>query len=302
MKDIIIKSDFDGLELSVLIKEPRNKAKGIVQISHGMAEHKERYIPFMNFLANNGYVVIINDHRGHGKSIRNKNDLGYFYDDTCEAIVDDLHQITNYIKKLYPNLPLYLFGHSMGSMVVRKYIKKYDNDIDKLVICGSPSKNKAVDLAIFIVKILSKFKGDYYRSDFVNKLAFGKYNKNINNINSKNAWICSNDVEVQKYDDDLLCGFTFTLNGFLNLFILMKDIYNRKGYLVQNKNLPIHFVAGAMDPVIMSKKDWELAQAFLKDVGYQNIKGKLYANMRHEILNELNNNGVFKDILTFFNN
>jgi len=190
----------------------------------------------------------------------------------------------------------------MGSMVVRKYIKKYDNDIDKLVICGSPSKNKAVDLAIFIVKILSKFKGDYYRSDFVNKLAFGKYNKNINNINSKNAWICSNDVEVQKYDDDLLCGFTFTLNGFLNLFILMKDIYNRKGYLVQNKNLPIHFVAGAMDPVIMSKKDWELAQAFLKDVGYQNIKGKLYANMRHEILNELNNNGVFKDILTFFNN
>lgn len=298
-KDIILNSNSDKLPISITMFMPEGNIKGIFQISHGMAEHKERYFDLMEYMSNQGYVTIINDHRGHGKSIKEKEDLGYFYDNSSEYIVEDLHQITLYIKELYPNKEIILFGHSMGSMVVRKYIKKYDKDIDKLIICGSPSKNLFVDLAIFITKILEVFKGEKYRSNLIQNLAFGNYNKNIKNAKSKNAWICSNSETVEKYDDDELCGFTFTLNGFENLFKLMKEIYQKDGWIVDNKNLPILFIAGSNDPVIIDEKKWIKSQEFLKKVGYSEISGKLYEGLRHEILNEKNKKQIYEDISDF---
>ena len=119
-----ITSNQDSLKISVLEYVPE-KPKCIVQIAHGMCEYKERYEEFMKFLCKNGCLCVINDHRGHGNSVKDENDLGYFYDESGDAIVEDLHQITNYVKDKYPNLPLYLLGHSMGSLIVRKYIKKY---------------------------------------------------------------------------------------------------------------------------------------------------------------------------------
>ena len=134
-------SKSDGLPLSVAKFAPDTDAeiKGIVQISHGMAEHKERYFPFMEYLVSKGYAAVINDHRGHGASVKSKDDLGYFYDESGRFIMEDLHQITQDIKEHLPGKPVYLFGHSMGSMVVRDYIKKYDDQIEKLIVCGSPS-------------------------------------------------------------------------------------------------------------------------------------------------------------------
>lgn len=297
IEKIKIKSNQDGLELDFLLIKPEGEIKGIVQISHGMAEHKERYKPFMEYLASCGYMAIIHDHRGHGASVKRLDDLGYFYDEKAEAIVEDLHQITTYIKNQYPNKKVILLGHSMGSMVVRKYIKKYDNDIDKLIVCGSPSRNPFAGLALRVVKLLKTFKGEYHRSNFIQRLAFGTYNKNIKNPSSPNAWVCANENIVKQYDEDELNGFVFTLNGFQNLFILMKDIYDKQGWELNNKELPIFFIAGADDPVIMSTKHWQKAQSFLKELGYQNVSGKLYAGMRHEILNEKENKTVFEDVL-----
>lgn len=297
LEKIKIKSNQDNLELEMSIIKPEGEPKGIVQISHGMAEHKERYYPFMEYLSTNGYISVIHDHRGHGASVKNREDLGYFYDETAEYIVEDLYQINKYIKEKYPNKELILFGHSMGSMVVRKYIKKYDKNIDKLIVCGSPSKNQFVGLAIFLVKILKIFKGEKYRSELIQKLAFGMFNKNISNSISKNAWICSNEETIKEYDKDELNGFIFTLNGFQNLFTLMKDIYSKKGWKLENKNLPILFIAGEKDPVIVNENKWKDSQEFLKNMGYKKISCKLYNDMRHEILNEKDNKTVFKDIL-----
>lgn len=297
LEKIKMKSNQDGLELDVSLIRPEGEIKGILQISHGMSEHKERYYPFMEYLASCGYVSIIHDHRGHGSSVKKKEDLGYFYDDTAENIVEDLHQITNYMKEQYPDKKLILFGHSMGSMVVRKYIKKYDKDIDKLIVCGSPSKNPFLGVALIVVKILKIFKGEYHRSNLIQKLAFGSYNKNIDNPMSDNAWVCANEEIVKEYDEDELSGFVFTLNGFQNLFTLMKDIYSKQGWKLNHKELPIFFIAGEEDPVINSPKDWQKAQDFLKEVGYQKVSGKLYQGMRHEILNEKDNKIVFEDII-----
>lgn len=296
---LTIYSNCDGLPLSTAIFIPEKEVKGIVQISHGMAEHKERYFSFMEYLTERNYVVVINDHRGHGESVRDKDDLGYFYDESGEYIVKDLHQITLYMKERFPGKPVYLFGHSMGSMVVRMYIKKYDSEIDKLIVCGSPSKNPLVDVALFVVRFQKLFKGDRYRSRLIQNLAFGSYNKNIDKPISDNAWLSSDENNVQNYDSDNLCGFIFTLNGFRNLFLLMKEIYITSGWALKNKDLPIMFIAGSDDPVIVSEDKWNESREFLQKLGYTNVRGKLYKGLRHEILNENIKENVYDDIVKF---
>lgn len=291
---IKLKSNIDNLEIECMIITPDTEIKGVVQLAHGMNEYKERYTNFMEYLAQNGYACIINDHRGHGKSIKNKDDLGYFYDNKAEAVVEDLHQITEYLKERFKNKKIILFGHSMGSMIVRKYIAKYDDKIDGLIVCGSPSENKNAKLGLIIIKIAELFKGEKYRSKALKKLMFSGYNKKNEIINS---WICTNEDIVKKYNKDEFCRYDYTLNGLENIVRLMIDIYNPKIYKKNNINLPIYFIAGKEDPVISSIEAWYKAQKFLEKQGYKNISGTLYENMRHEILNETQNDMVYNDIL-----
>ena len=297
MKKIKIISEQDGLELSALLLEPQ-KPKGIIQISHVMAEHKERYIQFIEYLQKQGNIVIISDHRGHGQSVRKKEDLGYFYEKKADYIVEDLHQITLWIKEQYPNLPVILFGHSMGSMIVRKYIKKYDYEIDKLIVCGSPSKNSMANLGLFIDDILTCLYKDRHRSIFLQKLTFGSYPKKFNQKEG-NGWLCTDEEIIKEYDCCKSCGFIFTLNGFHNLFYLVKDIYNKKNWINKNLNLPILFIAGEKDPVIGNPEKWRQSQQFLNTVGYSNIQSILYSNLRHEILNEPMKETIYKDIINW---
>ena len=134
-----IEASSDGLRLAMLISEPVGEPKGIVQIVHGMCEHKERYIPFMEYLSAHGYVCAIHDHRGHGETVLNEEDLGYMYKGGWRALVEDIKLVQNEIKASYPALPYTLFGHSMGSMAVRSFTKRYDDSIDTLFVCGCPS-------------------------------------------------------------------------------------------------------------------------------------------------------------------
>lgn len=301
MKEEKIKiiSNADKLPIDCILMKPEGEIKGVIQIAHGMNEHKERYIDFMNFLAENGYASFINDHRGHGKSIKKKEDIGYFYEKDAEIVIEDLYQITLYLREQFVDKKIILFGHSMGSMIVRKYIAKYDNKIDGLIVCGSPSKNVNAKLGLAIVKILEFFKGENYRSKFVKNLMFSGYNKD-NDL--PNSWICNNKETVEKYNADELCQYNYTLNGFENIIKLMIDIYNPKIYEKNNLQIPIYFIAGANDPVIASIEKWYKAQQFLKELGYANISSDLYENMSHEILNELENKTVYVDILNWINN
>ena len=296
---IKINSKVDNLEIECLLVVPDEEIKGIIQITHGMNEHKERYLDFMGFLAQKGYVCIINDHRGHGNSIKEKDDIGYFYDNNAEYVVEDLKQITEYITKKFKDKKIILFGHSMGSMIVRKYIEKYDDKIDGLIVCGSPSENKLAKLGLILIKVLEKIKGERYRSKFIRNLMFNGYDKENE---TKNSWICYNEEIVKKYKEDPLCQYEYTLNGMENIIKLMIDIYNPKLYKKKNLNLPIYFIAGKDDPVIASEEKWNAAQDFLINIGYQNIQNKLYENMRHEILNEKENQKVYEDILKWIEN
>lgn len=295
---LTIHSSFDNLPLDVIIMSPSHP-KGIIQISHGMCEHKERYIDFMTYLNQQGYVCCIYDHRGHGKSVFNKNDLGYFYNNGHIGIVEDLHQITTMIKQRYPLLPLYLFGHSMGSLIVRCYLKKYDKEIDGLFVCGSPSYNSATSVGIKLTRLMKKIKGDHYRSSFIQHIGFDAFNKNFED--KKNSWICSNTHVVDEYNNDPLCSYIFTVQGFESLFLLMKETYDPNHWKLSNPNVPIHFIAGENDPCITNTNKFNKAVQFMKDVGYQQTTSKLFKHMRHEILNEKKKNIVYQHVIKTIN-
>ena len=297
MKKIKIKYDYDDLMLEIMIEEAKFKPVGIVQISHGMSENKERYKDFIKYLSSNGYTVVIHDHRGHGKSVLSDEEFGYFSSNK-DILVDELYQVTNYIKEKYPNQKITLFSHSMGSLVARKYIQEHDDIIDELILCGAPTYNPFSNIGILLANIIGKLKGEKHRSKFLNNLVFGSYNSK-NDV--QNSWICSDKGVVQKYNESKYCGFIFTIDGFKMLFYLMKSVFNKELYKVKNKTLPIFLIGGSDDPVINGKKKFNHLSSFIKSLGYNNVHAKLYTGMRHEILNEKEKQEVYEDILEFLN-
>ncbi|MGN1052964.1 MAG: alpha/beta fold hydrolase [Candidatus Scatosoma sp.] len=309
-REFTLKSAYDGLEIACAEylsdgaerggagEKTACNVKGAVQLVHGMCEYKERYEPFAKFLTDNGFVVFASDHRGHGNSVKSTEDLGYFGDKKGEAIVDDTALVTDEIRRLYPAVPLTLFGHSMGSLVVRAYLKKYEEKIDKLIVCGSPSKNALAGAGLALNKAISLFKGGRHRSALMAKLSTGDGDENFPG-EGKNAWLTRDKTVVEKYNADEKCNFVFTCNGFSNLLHLVKNVYKRKNYPVKKPGLPVFFIAGGDDPVIINGEKWLAAQEFLKNAGYKDVSGKLYEGMRHEILNENGKEEVYNDVLAF---
>lgn len=298
MKIEKIRSSSDNLELEIAYTEPNGEIKGIVQISHGMAEHKERYYDFMEYLKENGYVSVIHDHRGHGNSIKSKEDLGYFYTEDINYIINDLYDVTKYIKDKFKDKKIYLFSHSMGTLVARGYIKKYDNEIERLILCGPPTKNELTKFAIMLAEMSKYINSDNKPNKLLNKLTFGNYNKD-NSLD--NGWLSKSTSNVNNYNDDDLCGFVFTSNGFINLYKLMDNAFKMDNYKMQNKSLPIFLIAGSDDPVIQSENKFLELVDFLKELGYKDVTSKLYKGLKHEILNEEERDTIYKDILNFLN-
>lgn len=301
-REFTLQSKYDNLALSCAEYTAeggtQTNAKGVVQIVHGMCEYKERYEGFIDYLTQNGYIVFAHDHRGHGGSVTANENLGYFGDKKGEAIVDDAALVTDEIRRLYPGLSVTLFGHSMGSLVVRAYIQKYEEKIDKLIVCGSPSKNSLAGFGLMLNGVISAFRGKKYRSRLMANASTGGGDDKFPG-EGKNAWLTRDKTVVEKYNADEKCNFVFSCNGFSNLLHLVKNAYKKKKYPAKHSDLPIFFMAGADDPVIGNEKKWLAAQQFLRDVGYKNVTGKSYPKMRHEILNELGKEEVYADALAF---
>ncbi len=292
MNHDVIVSRQDGLKLDVCIMEPKGNPKGIVQISHGMAEHKSRYYPFMEFLTEKGYICVIHDHRGHGKSVKSKEDYGYFYTEDYHYIVEDLFQVTEYVHDLYPDLEITLFSHSMGTLVARCYMQKYDKYLKNLILCGPPTQNTMASLAVVIAKFLKPFYTEKKPNQLLNKMAFAGYGKG-------NSWLSKNEENIKKYETDDLCGYVFTTNGFINLFQLMVNAFNKKEFQVKNESLNIFVIAGSKDPVIQNENKFNDLVEFIKQLGYKNVSSKLYEGLKHELLNEKENKEIAQDIYEF---
>lgn len=296
---ISIKSPCDGLNLSVLsvLPDPRTETVGIVQLIHGMSEHKERYIRFMEFLSSNGYICIIHDHRGHGRSVKSTADLGYLYGAGFTGLVQDAEAVTQYARFRWPGLPVHLMGHSMGSLVARSYAKRFDSEIDTLTLIGSPSFRHGVRAALLLTKFVRFFRGSRHVSLLIDRLAAPR--SEDRNSGSAFSWICSRESVVRAYEMDALCGFTFTLDGYEALLGLMLDVYSRDGWQTDHPSLPVHFASGGDDVCLVDVPHFEKSVSFMRDAGYASVTWKLYENLRHEILNENGCGEVWSDLLSF---
>lgn len=294
----VLSSKRDEVPLAVIRVTPDGERKAVVQILHGMCEHKERYLPFMEYLAEQGYASVIHDHRGHGESVKESEDYGYFYEEGATSIVEDVYQINQFTKESFPELPCYLMGHSMGSLVARAYIKKYDHTVSGLIVCGSPSDNPMSGFGIAMAKAGGKLFGEKQKATALQGIMFKNHNKGITDPSSVNAWICANESVVSAYDEDELCGFTFTYNGMENLCRLVQAVYGKNGWEMNQKSLPIHFISGKEDPCLTSEKKFIQAVDHVRNRGYQNVSYTLYEGMRHEILNEAENRKVYQDVVS----
>ena len=278
---------------------PSDGAKAIFQIVHGMAEHGERYEDFAKHLCEKGFAVLVDDHVGHGKSVKTDDDLGYFGENMgWDALVEDEKALTEFIKNEIPDVPVVFFGHSMGSFIAREYIRRYGTDerIKAAIFCGSSGKNPAAAIAIRIAGGIAKAKGSKHRSEFINKIAIGSYNSKIKNPKTAFDWLTTDAAIVDKYIKDKYCGFLFTAAGYKDLFSILHKVSGKDWYDGICSNLPILITSGEDDPVGTYGKGVKEIYNGLTQSGKKDVTLKLYPNMRHEILNEVNRATVYEDI------
>ena len=278
---------------------PDGKKRGIVQIAHGIAEHAERYGDFMNFLAENGFVAVANDHLGHGKTIEREEDKGFFAEkDGWTYVVDDMKLLHDAMKERFSGLPYIFFGHSMGSFLARTYLIKYPKDLSAAVISGTGHQGKALVIAGETMgNLLSRFKGARSDGQALNDIAFGAYCAKIENPRTAFDWLSRKEENVDKYMADENCGFVCKTGLYRDMMSGIKFITNQKNIELMNKATPVYFMSGDADPVGDYGKGVEAAYKAFCKAGMQDVTIRLYPGGRHEMLNEINNEQVYADIL-----
>jgi alpha-beta hydrolase superfamily lysophospholipase len=275
------------------------KPRAIVQILHGMAEHQRRYHDFINYLNHQGITVFIHDHLGHGNRVTEKNIKGFFAEqDGWNAVVNDAKSVSEIIKNLYPDVPLTLLGHSMGSYIGLALIESFN--LYNLCILSGSSKPSKILLLLQKILLNSEVKKNGLKgySKKIDKLIFGGFNKQIKGACTPHDWLSHDQNSVQDYLDDPLCGFMVTNSLWLDLSIGMESIYATKAIQAISNELPILLLAGANDPVGNNGKGPTQIYKVLRKLD-KNVELKLFEDMRHEALNELNNSKVYDHIYTY---
>lgn len=300
-KDFNFNSSTGINKIRYLVCEPDCAPKAIVQIMHGIAEYIDRYADFMQFLANNGYLVVGTDHLGHGKSIEKPEDQGFFAEkDGWDYIIKDEEILRTSLKEQYPDIPMIVFGHSMGSFMARTHIIRYPEGFDAAVISGTGNQGAALVLGgLLMGNLVVAFKGAHHYSTFLNNVAFGSYNKIYENPKTDYDWLSRDEAVVQKYIDDPLCGFLPSCSLFRDMMVGIKFITNTANLANMNKDMPVYFMSGAMDPVGECGKGVKIAYDNFVAAGMKDVSMKLYEDGRHEMLNELNKDEVYADVLAW---
>lgn len=287
----------DGYELSLAVFEAKNP-KAVIQFIHGMEEYKERYDAFAEYLCSKGYTCVTSDLRGHGKSAPLLSHISNKKGD--KLIIADQKEIRKYIKRTYKDLPLYLFGHSMGTIISRVLMQTDGTKYAKVALSGYVNPNPIAGVGKALTKCVKLFKGSKGHSKLINGLAVGAFNKTIENPRTPLDWLSYNEENVDKYIADPLCGVEFTLGSFDALMCLLSKMGKARKYKSIKEDTPILLIAGKDDPCTGFDKGRASSKALLEKVGYKNVEAVTLDNMRHEILNEKENQKVYEELLKFF--
>ena len=274
---------------------------GVVQLVHGVAEHIARYNDFAMFLADNGFVAVGDDHLGHGLSVNDDSELGWFAEkDGWELIVKDEKTLRDMMREKYPNVPLILLGHSMGSFMARTYIGYYPDDFDLCILSGTGHTPGVVcRMGRMLARREIRRHGSKYRSATLQQMAFGSYLRGIENPIGANDWICRDEAVIRAYDADPLCGFGGSAELMYEMMVGLETIGSSRHIMKMRKDLPIYFISGSADPVGGWGKGVRTVFDRFKGIGMQDVTIKMYPDARHEVLNELNKQEVWADVLSW---
>ena len=292
----------DGTEIFAMKWSPEGiqKPRAAVQLAHGYAEHIGRYAAFAHRLAEAGIVVYGNDHRGHGKTNRNLGEAICFADESgFDKVVADMWALTEIVQAENPDIPLFMFGHSMGSMLTRRYIQLYGGNFAGAILSGSGVfSNGLLKLGTVVAASEIKRKGRAHPSHLLDKLVFQNFNRGFKPARTDLDWLSRDPLEVDKFLADPLrgkIGSAGYFQDFFNGLLAMNDSANIR---LTPKGLPLHFISGTADPVggKAGKGIVQTCRAY-QQVGLQDVSYKLYEGARHELLNETNKDEVAQDII-----
>lgn len=277
---------------------PEGQPKAVVQIVHGIAEFVERYDDFANFLTDHDIAVVGEDHMGHGQSINGDGIQGYFHGGWFTAIEDTM-QLMRDTMEAYPGVPYILFGHSMGSFMARTILCKYPaSGIHAAIICGTGwQPSFALPALIKVVEGICKKTGETNPNETLQGMVFGSYNKKVEHPRTPFDWLTRDAKIVDDYIAHPLCGFTASCGLMREMLKGIHYIQQKNNLAAMNKDLPVFFIAGGDDPVGPYGKGVQKCADTFVSVGMTDVKTKIYPLCRHEILNEINKEEVYEDVL-----
>lgn len=295
----------DWAKLSVYAWLPNDEGdtKAVVHIAHGLAEHAGRYERLARFLAENGFAVYANDHRGHGRSVTTPEDLGHFADRAgWQRIAQDLVAMCTEEKQKHEGLPLILLGHSLGSFLGQQMAYEQTELFDAIALSGPNGKvSGLVKVGQLIARLERLRLGKRGRSKLTNKLSFEEFNKHFAPNRTAFDWLSRDEKEVDKYVADPLCGFMATQQSWVDILAAILEIAKPENRARVRKDLPIYLFSGQYDPVNEFGAGIEALFAAYRENNVRSVRMKIYPNARHETLNETNRTEVLNDLLDWLN-
>ena len=276
---------------------PRTKSiKAILIINHGMAEHVARYDKFAGYLKEQGIAVFGEDHRGHGRTAGDKDNLGFFAEDFgWRMVVQDIRDLHSLIQKEYSGIPIIMFGHSMGSFLTRDYLKEYGDDLSGVILSGTGyTPGPVTALGSIIASIEIRLKGKKHRSRLLDAMSFGSFNKPFTKEgNTGFEWLSRDKEQVNLYHEDPYCGFICTSSYFRDLFTGLRAINRIKAFMTTPKELPLLIISGEDDPVGDRGRGVKKVFSSYKKSGVKDVTLNLIPHGRHESLNEINKEEIY---------
>lgn len=291
----------DGLDIFVRkwMPDAGSTLRGIVQVSHGLAEHGRRYGETAARLTSAGFGVYVSDHRGHGRSVIEPRDFGYFGRTNGWArAVRDLQKLSDLIKDESGDLPLFLLGHSMGAQLAQQLIMQEGRDLSGVVLSGATGK---IGVIRYLGRLLARLErarlGEYGHSKLLHAMSFGTFNHDFEPSRTEFDWLSRDESEVDDYVHDPLCGFVATTRLWTDMLGAISALQKPASYEWTRQDLPVLVLSGDQDPVSNRGRALKGLVRVLRKSGLKNVGLKVYPGGRHEMLHEANRSDVMTDLI-----
>ena len=297
-------SDIDGIRVKTTSLVPASPL-AVLQVVHGMMEHSERYLEFAKWLASQGIAVYLSDHFGHGKNleytpgqaVKGSQIHGHLADkDGWKKSIAVLYDLNQIIQKNHPGLPVIMFGHSMGSVMVQTYMQHFGKEVNGFILSGTMSQHRImINAGVMLADILRSFYGPHHRSGLLTKLGYGSYSKYFKPKRTDFDWLCSDQAVVDAYVNDPFCGFPCTTAFYSDFFRGIRENITQPEVKIGG-NSSILIIGGEKDPAGHFGKDPKRFARMYRKAGFSQVELKLWPEGRHEMLNEVNKEEVWEVI------